>query len=165
VELNGQHQFAAPPEEIYDRLLDPDSLRTCLPGCERLERLSEDRLEISLAVPIPAVKGEYDGTIDIHDRDRPSSFRMEIDVSGKSGFVKADATMRVEPAGGGEGSVVTYEASAQVGGKAASVGQRVLTGISRRQVDQMMRCLDGDEKVGIFQRLLNWLRSTFGRGD
>lgn len=161
MKLSGQHTFSAPAAEVYGRLLDPNVLRRCMPGCERLEPLSEDRLEISMAVPIPAVKGEYKGTIEILDRAPFSSFRMKIEVTGKSGFVSAEASMSIEPVDE-ESSVVSYEADAQVGGPAASVGQRVLTGISRRQVDQMMRCLDrGAPRPGPWARIVAWFRRVF----
>lgn len=160
MKLSGQHEFSAPASEIYGRLLDPDSLRSCMPGCERLDPVSQDEFSIAMSVPIPAVKGEYEGTVSILDRQPPSSFRMRIEVVGKSGFVNADASMQVEP-NGDAASIVRYEADAQIGGPAASVGQRVLTGISRRQVDQMMRCLDrsGASKPSLWSRIAAWFRA------
>ena len=89
---------------------------------------------------------------------------MRIEATGKAGFVSADAHMRIE-ANGGSTSIVHYHADAQVGGPAAAVGQRVLTGISHRQVDQMMRCLNTGPapKVGLFARIAAWFRAKFGR--
>jgi carbon monoxide dehydrogenase subunit G len=110
---------------------------------------------------VPAIKGAFDGTVDIFDQAPPRSFRMKIDATGQGGgFVNATAAMRIEP--NGSGSTVHYDADAQVGGPAAAVGQRVLAGISRRQVEQMMRCLDR-EQPGVLVRLLEWLRARFRR--
>lgn len=167
MKLDGQHRFSAPADEVYRRLLDPDSLRSCMPGCERLEPITEDRLAIAMSVPIPAVKGQYEGTVEFLDQVPPSSFRMKVEVKGKSGFVTADAQMRLAPTDDG-GAIVNYEADAQVGGPVASVGQRMLTGISRRQVEQMMRCLDrgGAPKPSLWARIAAWFRRTFtGRSD
>jgi len=138
----------------------------CLPGCERLEAISEERLAVALAVPIPAVKGEYEGTVEIVEREPFSLIKMRIEVAGKSGFVNADALLKVEPTGE-ETSRVDYEADALVGGTVASVGQRMLTGISRRQVQLMMECLDrGGPRPYPWTRIAAWLRKVFtGRAD
>lgn len=161
MKLSGKNQFSSPPDQVFARLTDPEALRSCMPGCERLEPIGEDRFEIALAVPIPAVKGQYEGTVEIIDKVPPESFRMKIAIEGKSGFVNADVAMQVEPHE--EGSVVEYDADAQVGGPVASVGQRVLTGISRRQVQQMMNCLDRGEapKPSFWARVRAWFKRLF----
>ena len=161
MKISGQHSFGAPADEVYRRLLDPVRLRQCMPGVERLEAIGDDRLEVTLVPPVPAIKGSFDGTVQIFDRVPPKSFRMTIDATGQGGgFVNATAEMRIEP--DGERSTVHYDADAQVGGPAAAVGQRVLAGISRRQVEQMMRCLDR-ERPGRLVAFLEWLRSKFDR--
>jgi uncharacterized protein len=159
--ISGQHAFNAPAEEVYRRLLDPTLLQRCMPGAERLEAVSDDRLEVTLVPPVPAIKGKFRGTVDILDRNPPTSFRMKIDATGEGGgFVKATAEMRIVP--DGARATVHYEADAHIGGPAAAVGQRVLTGISRRQVEQMMRCLDR-EQPGALVRFLEWLRTRVER--
>ena len=163
MKLAGKHEFSAPPREVYSRLLDPALLRQCMPGCERLEAVGDDRFELTVGVPVPAIKGEFSGTVEIVDQAPPESFGMKIEATGKSGFVSADARMRIEP--NGSTSIVHYEADAQIGGPAASVGQRVLTGISRRQVAQMMVCLEaGQRRLSLRARILAWFRAKFQRG-
>ena len=163
MKLAGTHTFNAPAEEVYRRLLDPARLESCMPGCDRLVQVADDRFDLELSVPVPAIKGEYSGTVELLERQPPNSIRMKIDATGKSGFVNADARLRIESAG--ETSTLHYDADAEVGGPAASVGQRVLTGISRRQVQQMMRCLDRADvdRPGLIARLIAWLRARFGR--
>ena len=136
-----------------------------MPGCERLEEVGAGQFDLTFGVPVPAIKGSYSGTVRILDQEPPSSFRMTVDAKGKNGFILADARMRLED--NGTGSVVHYEADAQVGGPAASVGQRVLVGISRRQIQQMMICIDSAEgqRAGLVARILAWITSKlrFGR--
>jgi carbon monoxide dehydrogenase subunit G len=164
MKLTGKHEFSAPAKDVYERLLDPDLLRECMPGCERLDRTSDSEFALTLVPPVPAIKGEFNGTVRILDQAPPRSFRMKVEATGKSGFVNADAHMRIEPNGGT--SIVHYDADAQVGGPAAAVGQRVLTGISRRQIDQMMRALDeGGRKPSLFQRIAAWFRAKFQRSS
>jgi uncharacterized protein len=160
MKLTGSHQFDAPAEEIYERLLDPEQLRRCMPGCERLEQVDVNRFELDFSVPVPAITGSFKGTVEVVEPNPPTSFRMKINATGNSGFVNADARMRIDP--DGDRSTVLYDADAEVGGRAASVGQRVLTGISRRQVEQMMRCLDRG-RPGLFVRAIEWIRSRLGR--
>jgi carbon monoxide dehydrogenase subunit G len=135
-----------------------------MPGCEQLEETGDGHFDLTFGVPIPAIKGSYTGTVDIVDRKPATSFRMKIDAKGRNGFILADARMRIEPNGGG--SVVHYDADAQIGGPAASVGQRVLVGISRRQIQQMMACLDSDvgTRPGLFARIFARLRAALGVG-
>ncbi len=134
-----------------------------MPGCEHLEETGDGRFDLTFGVPIPAIKGSYTGTVEIVDREPTTSFRMKIDAKGRNGFVLADARMRIEANGGG--SVVHYDADAQIGGPAASVGQRVIIGISRRQIQLMMACLDSEVggRPGLFSRVLAWLRAKFGK--
>ena len=160
MKISGSHEFDAPPAAIYDRLLDPDRLRGCMPGCEKLEKVSESQLEVVLAPPVPTLKGTFEGTVQIRDADPPHSFTMRIEATGKSGFVNADAKIAIESVAGG--SKVIYDAEAEVGGLAASAGQRVLAGITRRQVEQMMRCLESG-RPGLLARFLIWLDATFKR--
>jgi hypothetical protein len=164
MKLSGRHELTSSADEIYVRLLDPDRLRECMPGCEQLEEVGDGRFNLTFGVPVPAIKGSYSGTVEILERQPSSGFRMKIDATGKHGFVSADARMRIESNGSG-GSIVHYEADAEIGGAAASVGQRVITGISRRQIQQMMACMDAaaGRRPGFFARLLARLRRLFGR--
>lgn len=165
MKLTGTHEFDAPPGEVYARLLDPALLRDCMPGCERLDRTADDEFAITLVPPVPAIKGEFSGTVKLLDLAPPTSFRMKIEATGKAGFVNANAQMLIKA--NGSTSTVNYEADVQLGGAAAAVGQRVLTGISRRQVEQMMRCLNAgvakEPKVGLFARIADWFRARFRR--
>jgi hypothetical protein len=164
MKLSGRHELTSSADEIYARLLDPDRLRSCMPGCEHLEEVGNDRFNLTFGVPVPAIKGSYTGTVEIVDQRPPSSFRMKIDAKGKHGFVTADARMRIEANGAG-GSIVHYEADAEIGGAAASVGQRVITGISRRQIQQMMACMDAPagRRPGLLARVAGWFRRLFNR--
>jgi carbon monoxide dehydrogenase subunit G len=167
MKLSGTQNFAAPPKDAYEALLNPEFLRECMPGCESLEPTGPGQFDITFGAPIPAIKGSFTGTVQILDQKPPESFTMRVAATGKSGFVNADARMRIEP--DGEASIVRYEADADIGGPAASVGQRVITGISRRQVDSMMRCLEakavGRPKEGLWARIKAWFRSKFKRSE
>jgi carbon monoxide dehydrogenase subunit G len=158
--LEGEYTFAISIEEAYELLLDPRALRECMPGCERLEPVSDSRFDLSMAVPVPAVKGDYAGSVEIMEREPPRAFTMRIQAEGTSGFVHADARMRLEAVDGG--TLVRYDADARVGGPAASVGQRVLTGISRHQLNHMMRALAlyraGVPQLPLWRRILIRLR-------
>ncbi len=161
--IAGTQEFGVEPERAYAMLVDPARLRACIPGCRSLEPLTEDRFEVELSVPVPAVSGEYEGTVEILDRRPPSSFRLRVEAKASNGFVSADARMHLEPAGGG--TRVRYEADAEVGGTPAAAGQRVLTGITRHQIGQLLGCMEAGRPVGLLARLRAFLRRLFGRRD
>lgn len=163
MKLTGKHEFSSSASDVYGRLLDASVLKQCMPGCRQLEPIGDDRFNLTFSVPVPAITGTFSGTVQIVEKEPAQAFGMKIDATGSNGFVKADARMRIEP--NGSGCIVHYDANAQVGGPAAAVGQRVLTGISRRQIEQMMRCLDaGMRRPSLFARLRAWLRSLFRSG-
>lgn len=161
--IAGSHSFSAAPAEVYERFLDADALRPCIAGCRRLEAVGDGRFELEMAVPIPAVRGSYAGTMEVLERQPPSGLRLRIEARGDSGFVTADARLRLEA--DGEGTLVHYEADADVGGPVASVGQRVISGITRRQLEQTLRCLDSGRPAGLLARIRRWLRSLLGRSE
>lgn len=141
MELSATYRFAAPPEAVWRLLTDPEVVASCLPGCDRLEPLGDDRYRAELTLAVAAVSGHYTGTIALVDQHPPRSYRMLIDGSGKAGFVKGEAT--VELVGDAEATAVTVTGQGQVGGLIARVGQRLLGTVSKMMMDRFFACLQG----------------------
>lgn len=137
--ISGTYAFAAPVERVWDLLMDTAAIAGCMPGCRELRDLGGDRYQAELVVPIAAITGNYGGTIAIEDKDPPRSYRLVVQGSGRSGFVKGAATITLEP--GGQGTTVTVEADADVGGAVARVGQRLLEGVARTMMNRFFDCL------------------------
>ena len=129
MKLAGQHRFEAPRELVWRALQDPAILARTLPGCERLEQVGENDFRGVLNVQVGPVKGQFQGTLVLSDLRAPESYRMKLDGSGPSGFLRGEGTVALAEAGGG--TLLSYDLEAQVGGRMAGVGQRLLDSSAR----------------------------------
>ena len=139
MELSGSYAFAASPQTVWDLLNDPAVIATCLPGCERLEPLGDDRYRAILKLAVASISGEYTCTISMLDKHPPLSYRLVVDGSGKPGFLKGEAT--VELAAQDAGTVIGVKGTGQVGGLVARVCQRLLGSVARMLMDRFFACL------------------------
>src|SRR5205085_9283379 len=104
MDLSGSYSFAAPAQKVWELLIDPDVVASCMPGCQGLVPLGDDRYRASLSMAVAAVSGQYTGTVAILDKVPPQSFRLAVDGSGKAGFVKGEA--RIELVAQGDTTIV-----------------------------------------------------------
>lgn len=139
MELFATYTFPASPAVVWRLLIDPEVVASCLPGCDRLEPLGDNRYRAELTLTVAAVSGHYTAIVAIVDQEPPRSYRMMVDGSGKAGFVKGDAM--VELAGQGDSTLVTVAGHGQVGGLIARVGQRLLGSVSKMMMDRFFACL------------------------
>ncbi|ETW91974.1 MAG: hypothetical protein ETSY1_45855, partial [Candidatus Entotheonella factor] len=93
MKVNGSHTLKAPIDKVWEFLMDPDSIAKVLPGCKALAETRPDIFEGTLEIGIAAVKGSYSGSVQLLDKERPTSYRMIIDGNGKRGFVKGEASI------------------------------------------------------------------------
>jgi carbon monoxide dehydrogenase subunit G len=124
MQITGEHTFSAPPEEVLDFMLDPEVLKACLPGCERLEEVGPDEYEATMTIGIAMIKGKYDGKVKISDKDEPHSYKMAVEGKGPQGQVSGVGTIELTPDNGG--TLVHYSGDATVRGVLARVGARVM---------------------------------------
>jgi uncharacterized protein len=141
MKVEGVYTFPGPPQQVWDLLLDPDSLRTCIPGAESLTETSADHWDAVLRVGVAAIKGTYKGKVAIVDRVPPTSYVLQVEGSGGPGFVKGSAKVTLEPEG--DGTRVKVDGEGQVGGMLAGVGQRMLPGVAKMLMNQFFECLIG----------------------
>ena len=123
MKLTGDYVFEASPREVWDALFDPEVLAAAMPGCEKLA-LIDGQLHGDLNVKVGPISGKFTGKVQLVDQLPPVSYRMIIDGKGPHGFVKASATIAL--AAEGATTRMRYDADAQVGGKIATVGQRLI---------------------------------------
>jgi uncharacterized protein len=144
MKLEGDYRFDASVQEVWDALLDPAILAAVMPGCEKLE-LVDDHYVGEIKIKVGPVQGKFTGKVELVDKEEPRRYRMIVDGRGAPGFVKATATVALEAEG--EGTRIRYDADAQVGGKIASVGQRLLEASSRAIVAQSLEGLHANIKL------------------
>jgi len=141
MDLNGTYTFDAPPARVWDLLMDPAVISSCIPGCQGMEPDGEDRYKVKLTVAIAAITGGYEGTVAITDKVQPTSYRLTVEGQGKPGFAKGNSaiTLRAE----GDKTVVDVSGTVQTGGPIARVGQRLIGGVSKMMLDKFFACLQG----------------------
>lgn len=138
--IAGDYVFAAPRPIVWEALQDPKVLASVLPGCERLDLVGPDEYDGAIKLRIGPVQGDYQGKVKLLDLVPPESFRMQIDGKGQQGFVKATASITL--ADDGANTKITYDSDAQVGGRIATVGQRLIETSARAVVKQSLDGLD-----------------------
>jgi carbon monoxide dehydrogenase subunit G len=141
MDISGSYTFDAPPPRVWNLLMDPAAIASCIPGCEALEAEGVDRYHARLTVALAAITGTYDGTVIISDKVEPSSYRLTVEGQGRPGFVKGNATISLRP--DGSGTVVDVIGTVQTGGPIARVGQRLISGVSKMMQDRFFACLQG----------------------
>ncbi|MCL4262001.1 MAG: carbon monoxide dehydrogenase subunit G [Anaerolineae bacterium] len=140
MKINGTHTFAAPTEVIWPMLLDPQVLASVMPGCENLEQVAENEYQGILKIKVGPVQGNFNGNILLSDIQSPDSYTIAVDGKGAPGFVKGNGRLRLEPSG--DSTILHYEGDAQVGGRLASVGQRLLDTSANAIIRQSLEGLE-----------------------
>jgi carbon monoxide dehydrogenase subunit G len=134
MKIEGSTDIPAPRERVWKAFLDPGTLARAIPGCEKLEAAGEGEFRATMKVGVAAIKGTFEGKVRLSDLEPPNRYRMAVEGSGSPGFVRGEASMELSDVEGG--TRVAYSADVQVGGLIASVGQRMLGGVSKMMLDQ-----------------------------
>ena len=124
LKLAGEHRYEVAQERLWEALLDPEILAGTLPGCEDLEQTGANAYRGKLKVKVGPVQGLFEGTVELTNLDPPNGYDLQIDGKGAPGFMKGTGSLRLVP--DGNGTILHYEIDAQVGGRIASVGQRLV---------------------------------------
>ncbi len=141
MELVGEHTFQASRQQVWDFLLDPDVLKQCLPGCEKLEQIGEDEYAATMKIGIAMIKGTFAGRVKITDKVEPESYTMEVEGSGPQGQVAGVGKLTLVEKDGE--TTVQYTGDANVRGTIARVGARMVQPAARQIVGQFFGCLEG----------------------
>jgi carbon monoxide dehydrogenase subunit G len=141
MKVNGSAVLHADRQRVYEALNDPTVLAGAIPGCQSLEPLGDGRYRMSVTAGVASIKGTYDGEVALSEQQAPQSFTMRAKGSGAPGTV--DATCRVTLSEEPDGTTrLDYDADAVVGGVVGGVGQRMLTGVSKKMAGQFFGNVD-----------------------
>jgi uncharacterized protein len=133
--MTGEVKLAAPREVVWAKLNDPETLKASIPGCESLDMLSDHEFQAVATNRIGPVKARFKGKVRLSDLDPPNGYRISGEGDGGvAGFAKGGATVSLEPADGG--TMLKYSVEAQIGGKLAQLGQRLVNGAAKKLADQ-----------------------------
>ncbi len=136
--MSGEYQIAAPREVVWQKLNDADTLKACIPGCESLEKISDTEFQAVAVNKIGPVKAKFKGKVKLTDLDPPNGYRISGEGDGGiAGFAKGGATVGLTEKDGG--TLLTYNVEAQIGGKLAQIGQRLVNGAAKKLADEFFQ--------------------------
>ncbi|MGB5697995.1 MAG: carbon monoxide dehydrogenase subunit G [Polyangiales bacterium] len=144
MKLAGDYRFNAPASEVWKALLDPVVLAAVMPGCEKLE-LIDGAYVGELNIKVGPVQGKFQGKVVLADVVEEQGYTMTVDGRGAPGFVKAKAAVKLTPEG--PETLMVYDADAQVGGRIASVGQRLIDSSARAIIKESLEGLNANVKA------------------
>jgi uncharacterized protein len=133
--MNGEVQLAAPREAVWTKLNDPEVLKACIPGCEELEKTEDNGFRAVAKMKVGPVSARFKGRVTLSDLDPPNGYRISGEgEGGVAGFAKGGATVALAEKDGG--TLLTYDVEAQIGGKLAQLGQRLINGSAKKLADE-----------------------------
>jgi len=136
MDLTGEYRIPAPRDLVWRALNDPELLRQAIPGCEEIDKVSDNEFTAKVAVKLGPVSARFGGKITLSDLDPPNGYRITGEgQGGAAGFAKGSAVVRLAPAEGG-GTLLSYSVQASVGGKIAQIGSRLIDGSARKLADE-----------------------------
>ena len=132
--MNGEYELSVPPQAVWEKLNDAATLKACIPGCEQLDKTSDTEFQAVATVKIGPVKAKFKGKVTLSDLDPPNGYTISGQGDGGvAGFAKGSATDKLAPKNGG--TVLSYNVDAQIGGKLAQLGQRLVNGAAKKIAD------------------------------
>ncbi len=131
MDMTGSERIAAPRERVYAALNDPEILKAAIPGCEAIEKTSDTEMTATVVTKVGPVKAKFQGAVTLSDLDPPHGYTISGEgKGGPAGFAKGGAKVRLEEDGGA--TVLHYEVKADVGGKLAQLGSRLIDGTAKK---------------------------------
>lgn len=138
MEITGSQMLVASRQKVWDALNDPDVLKQCLPGCESVEKINAQQYTVIMSAAIGPLRARFNGTLRMTDATPPSACTMVFEgQGGPVGFGKGSSSVELTETS--EGTQLSYTASAQVGGKLAQVGSRLIDSVARKMADDFFK--------------------------
>jgi carbon monoxide dehydrogenase subunit G len=131
MEITGEYRIPAPRQAVWEGLNDPEILRQCIPGCESLDKVSDTEFAGSIVAKVGPVKAKFQGGVKLSDLDPPNGYTLSGEGKGAAaGFANGKAKVKLRDEGAE--TVLSYDVDAQVGGKLAQVGARLIDGTVKK---------------------------------
>ena len=134
MDMTGEYRIPAPRQRVWEALNDPEILKAAIPGCEELNKLSDNELEARVKAKVGPVSATFTGKVTLNDLNPPESYRIAGEgKGGAAGFAKGGAEVNL--AEDGADTILRYNAKADVGGKLAQIGSRLIQGTAKKMAD------------------------------
>jgi carbon monoxide dehydrogenase subunit G len=136
MEMTGERRIPAPRQQVWEALNDPESLQAAIPGCESVERIGDDQFQAKVALKLGPMSAKFGGKVKLENLNPPASYTITGEGNGGAmGFAKGGADVALEELGPSE-TLLTYSVKAQVGGKMAQLGGRLIDSTAKQMADQ-----------------------------
>jgi carbon monoxide dehydrogenase subunit G len=134
MQMTGQYRIEAPRETVWQALNDVEVLRQCIPGVEEIEKTSDTSFTAKVRAKVGPVSARFAGAVTLSDLDPPNGYTISGEgKGGAAGFAKGGAKVRLED--DGAATLLLYDVDAQVGGKLAQIGSRLIDGTAKKMAD------------------------------
>ncbi|GAB1411618.1 carbon monoxide dehydrogenase subunit G [Candidatus Desulfobacillus denitrificans] len=135
MDMNGEQRIPVGQQAVWEALNDLEVLKACIPGCESIEKVTETEHHVTLTAAVGPVKAKFKGKMHLGDLDPPHSYRIGFEgQGGVAGFAKGEAQVALKP--DGADTLMNYTVHAQVGGKLAQVGSRLIDAAAKKLADE-----------------------------
>ncbi|MBT5048400.1 MAG: carbon monoxide dehydrogenase subunit G [Rhodospirillaceae bacterium] len=135
MDMTGEYRIPAPKAKVWDALNDPDILKASIPGCQELEKVSDTELTAKVTTKVGPVSAKFSGKVTLSDIDAPNGYKISGEgQGGVAGFAKGGAEVTLEEDGGE--TILKYTATAQVGGKLAQIGSRLIDSTAKKMANE-----------------------------
>jgi carbon monoxide dehydrogenase subunit G len=141
MKLQGEYTFNGPRERVWKMLRDPDALIAALPGTKRLEQVGPNEYEGELYLKVGPISGSFAGKLTVSNESPPEKVTLSVEGTGKIGFVKGSGDVKLTSLGAAS-TLMQYAGELKIGGRVASVGQRLFDTVSKSMIDQGLGKLD-----------------------
>ena len=134
MDLTGEYRIPALRQDVWEALNNPEILKQCIDGCQELSKDSDTQFSAKVTAKVGPVKAKFSGKVTLSELDPPNGYKISGEgQGGVAGFAKGGATVKLNEEGGD--TILSYTANAEVGGKLASVGSRLVEGVAKKQAD------------------------------
>jgi carbon monoxide dehydrogenase subunit G len=134
MDMTGEFRIPAPRQRVWDGLNDPEILKSSIPGCQTIEKLSDTEFTAKVVAQVGPVKANFSGKVTLSDLDPPQSYTIAGEGSGGvAGFAKGSAQVKLAEEGGT--TVLNYAVQAHVGGRLAQIGSRLIDSVARKMAE------------------------------
>ncbi|MFP5475149.1 MAG: CoxG family protein [Gammaproteobacteria bacterium] len=143
MDMQGSRPLGVTQQQAWEALNDPETLKRCLPGCDKFEATGEGQYTVTMAVKVGPVSAKFAGKVTLSDIQPPESYRLSFEgQGGVAGFGKGASSVSLAPTD--TGCTLSYTVQAQVGGKIAQLGQRLIDGAAKSMADDFFKRFDAE---------------------
>ncbi len=140
MKLNGTHKFKASSTQVFNAILNPDVLKSCIPNCNSIEFLDTNRLKLNITTPLPGLKGPYGIVVNIPRQQAPNYLELQVQRKGTGGSINAISQIKLQDEA--DGALLSYDAQADLEGPIAIANNPVGQGITKNTLNSFFKNLD-----------------------